>query len=173
MSRHPDRFFALFAVVLLAVLSKTALAFNVSGERWRNGDVAMHLQLGSPTTPLLDGATTWGSVAESALTAWNANLTNLRFTVVRDSTAPIGRANDTNNVFWSRTIYGDAFDSRTLAIALTRYDPTTSRYSEADVIFNQNLNWDSYRGALQRHRAGVRCMTFAASPCMNSATPWA
>ena len=144
----------LLALAVLPALFSPARAFNIGKERWIAGEVPMHLQLGPSGGPLLDGAANWGVVAESALALWNNALTNVRFTVVRDSTAPIARSNNTNNVFCSYSVYGDTWDSRTLAITLTSYNPQTSRYVETDVIFNQNLRWDSYRGALRPNASG-------------------
>jgi len=156
MPRDPEPRFArlLLALAVLLALFSPARAFNIGKERWIAGEVPMHLQLGPSGGPLLDGAANWGVVAESALALWNSSLTNVRFTVVRDSTAPIARSNNTNNVFWSYSVYGDTWDSRTLAITLTSYNPQTSRYVETDVIFNQNLRWDSYRGALRSNGSG-------------------
>ncbi len=158
MPRNPEFSAALrgFAAIACAVtlLLAPAHAYNIGKERWAAGEVAMHLQLGPSPGPLLDGATSWGAVAESALAAWNNALTSVRFSVVRDSTAPIVRSNGVNNVFWSPSVYGDAWDSRTLAITLTSYNPQTSRYVETDVLFNQNLRWDSYRGPLRPNGAG-------------------
>jgi hypothetical protein len=146
------RFVALAAALVLA--AQGAFGFSLSGQRWANGEVVMHLQLGSANGTLLDGATSWNSVAESALSIWNSNLTNVRFSVVRDSTEPIARNNGRNNVFWSSTVYGDAWDSSTLAITLSSYDTRTSRYSETDVIFNNTVAWNSYRGALRTTASG-------------------
>ena len=144
----------LLTLAALLLLAAPGRAYNLARERWIAGNVPMHLQLGPANTPLLDGAPNWGAVAEGALAIWNSSLTNVRFTVVRDSTAPIDRGNSTNNVFWSYSVYGAAWDSRTLAITLTSYNPQTSRYVETDVIFNQNLRWDSYRGPLRTNSAG-------------------
>jgi predicted Zn-dependent protease len=162
MPRGPERRFGRILLALAALVTAAApgRAYNAGKERWTAGDVTMHLQLGPASAPLADGAASWGAVAESALALWNNQLTNLRFTVVRDSTVPIERGNRSgqyhNNVFWSYSIYGDAWDSRTLAITLTSYSPQTSRYVETDVVFNQNLRWDSYRGALRSDSGGTR-----------------
>jgi len=162
MPRVPERRFLLILLALAALLAGAVpgRAYNAGKERWTAGEVTMHLQLGPANVPLADGTPSWGEVAESALALWNNQLTNLRFTVVRDSTVPIERGNRSgqyhNNVFWSYSVYGDAWDSRTLAITLTSYNPQTSRYVETDVVFNQNLRWDSYRGALRSDAGGVR-----------------
>ncbi len=129
-------------------------AYNVSGQRWAGASVVMNLQLGPSPGALLDGSASWGASAEDALALWSGSLTNLKFSVVRDSTAPIGRGNGTNNVFWSATVYGDAWDSRTLAITLSNYDTRTHFFSEGDVLFNNTLNWNSYRGALKSVTGG-------------------
>ena len=138
----------------LALLPFPAAAYNLSGQRWSSATVSMKLQLGPLNSPLLDGSTSWGAVAEDALASWNSSLTNVQFSVVRDSTAAIGRGNGVNNVFWSSTVYGEAWDSRTLAITLSSYNTKTKAFSEADVVFNNTLNWSSYRGALRSAAGG-------------------
>lgn len=145
-----------FAATLLVagLAGRPALAFNLSGERWPAGQVTMHLQLGSTNGPLIDGATSWGAVAEDALLAWNRNLTNVRFVVVRDSTAAVSRNNTANNVLFSSSVYGDAWDSRTLGITLLTYDTRSRRYSESDVLFNATVKWDSYRGPIRTAPSG-------------------
>jgi hypothetical protein len=125
-------------------------AYNLGTQKWTNSPVVMQLQLGATAAPLLDGSASWGASAEDALASWSANLTNVKFSVVRDSTAAIALDNSLNNVFWSSTIYGDAWDDRTLAITLSSYAVPRNNYTEADVIFNNTLNWNSYRGALRR-----------------------
>jgi hypothetical protein len=126
-----------------------ASAYNLGGQRWGGTTVTMHLQLGPLNGTLIDGSTSWGAVAESALASWNSNLTNLQFAVVRDSNTPISRGNGVNNVFWSSTVYGSAWDGRTIGIALSTFNPATNRYSETDVLFNTNVSWNSYRGPLR------------------------
>lgn len=143
------------AAAALAALVGTsrALAYNLSGERWTGTSITMHLQLGSSLGALIDGTTSWGESAEDALAAWNANITNMRFLVVRNSTSAIGYGNGVNNVFWSSTIYGDDFDERTLAVTLSRTNLNGIRI-ESDVIFNTGIPWNSYRGVLQTAASG-------------------
>lgn len=140
------------AAAAVLSLGSALHAFNPSGDRWANGDIPMQLQLGAANGALLDGTTSWDAQAEVALEQWNANLTNSKFAPLRNSTAPIARGNGLNNVFWAPTVYGDAWDSRTIAIALS-----TSRgglYVESDVIFNVTVPWNSYRAALRTTASG-------------------
>ncbi|MBA2242398.1 MAG: matrixin family metalloprotease, partial [Chthoniobacterales bacterium] len=60
---------------------------------------------------------------------------------------PPGESDADNSVFFSRTVYGDAFGARTLAITLT--SSHNSIITETDVIFNSAERWNSYRGPLQ------------------------
>ena len=133
----------------LTLLPNPARAFNFTGVVWPDGTIPMHLQLDATPSGLLDGATDWADIAESALNDWNAHLARAKFTVVRNSTATRARGNRTNNVFFSSTIYGTAFDSRTLAVTLGSSSTTTLAPTERDVIFNTARTWNSYRGALR------------------------
>lgn len=114
----------------------------------------MHLQLGPAPAALSDGAPGWGAVAEAALNDWNAQIARSRFTVVRDSAAARAEGNRINNVFFDSTIYGDAFGSGVLAVTLTFRNSRNT--TEADVIFNANRAWDSYRGPLRRNTMDFR-----------------
>ena len=146
------RRFILPLCAVLALAALTARAYNLDGERWKTIPVTMQLQLGPVSGTLIDGSASWGAVAEDALGTWNAVLTNFRFSVVRDSTATQVRGNRINNVFFSSTIYGAAFDSRTLAVTLlstTSSNGVSNGFYEADVLFNTAKSWNSYRGALR------------------------
>ncbi len=154
----------LLGFVCAAILATTpARAFNLDDDRWRTSPVTMHLQLGPSPGTLIDGSTTWGAVAEDALATWNTNLTNFRFTVVRDSTVAQVRSNRLNNVFFSATIYGAAFDSRTLAVTLLSTSSTngvSNGYSEADVLFSTAQSWNSYRGNIRNASGGGNLQDF-------------
>jgi hypothetical protein len=113
----------------------------------------MHLQLGSGSGTLIDGTTSWNSVAEGALSRWNQYLNSVAFRGQRDSTAGISRGNDTNNVIFSDNVYGDSFGDA-IAVALSTYIVSDRRYVEGDVIFNRGLNWNSYRGNLRTASSG-------------------
>ena len=142
--------------LMLALLAAGAQAYTLSGKRWSSGILTLQLQLGAGTGTLLDGRTSWNAVAEDALAEWNSNLGTLKFSGVRDSTASIARSNRLNNVFFSGTVYGDAWGTRVLAVTLTQYSSGTLLYAEADVLFNSTLSWNSYRGALRTASNGSR-----------------
>src|SRR5450432_1581675 len=87
------------AILLAAGVESKAYVLEQSGGTlvpfWPNGTVTMQLQL-DPTplgSPLIDGSTSWGQVAEAALADWNTHLGTLQFEVVRNSSASIGENN--------------------------------------------------------------------------------
>lgn len=147
----------LAAVLVLAGAARHLYAYAFLPYHWSaetaSKGIVMHLQLGSSGGTLDDGATSWGEVAEAALGMWNANLLEARVLAVRDSGIPI-RANDgKNSVFFSSSVFGDAFDSSTLAVTTAwtisgRGGTAGSIRTEADVVFNSTKSWNSYRGAL-------------------------
>lgn len=128
------------------------------GEKWPDGSVVMHLQLGSSSGVLIDGSADWGESAEAALALWNQYLDRVEFRVVRNSTAPIRDGDGVNNVFWSSTIYGRSFGDRTIAFA-TRWRRGSTR-TEGDVVFNNTKSWNSYRGPLRDASRGGRLFDF-------------
>lgn len=151
MKRLSIRLLLTTASILTAVSLVGGFAIIQPQATWPNGTITMHLQLGSGSGTLLDGATSWGSVFESALSIWNQSISRVSFGVVRDSTAATGDGNGTNNVFYSDTIFGDPFGSSTLAVATGWRRGSTK--VESDVLFNTAFTWNSYRGSL---RSGIR-----------------
>src|SRR5262245_37002769 len=95
--------FAALAVLVLAAGSTAASGFVFFDPvvRWAAGPVTMHLQLGDNSGTLLDGSTSWGAVAESALADWNPHFFGREFRAVRDSTVPMVSGDQVNSVFFS------------------------------------------------------------------------
>lgn len=151
MKRLRLRLLLTTASILTAVSLVSGFAIIQPQATWPNGTITMHLQLGSGSGTLLDGATSWGSVFESALSIWNQSISRVSFGVVRDSTVATGDGNGTNNVFFSDTIFGDPFGSSTLAVATGWRRGSTK--VESDILFNTAFTWNSYRGNI---RPGIR-----------------
>ena len=138
----------------LLVLGDLAGAFSVEGRRWPAGTtIVMHLELGSASSPLIDGSPDWDSVAEGALAAWNPFLKTVSFSSRRDATA-IASGNRVNTVSFGDDVFGDPFGSGVLAVTQTFYSPRTGTITEADVVFNRARNWNAYRGNLRSAPGG-------------------
>jgi hypothetical protein len=105
----------------------------------------MHLQLGPSAFPLLDGSESWGASAAGALAVWNSHITATQLAAVHDSAASRGPRNGVNNVYFSNNVNGQAWGSGVLAVTITY--SAGSATTETDVLFNNNLAWNSYRGA--------------------------
>lgn len=136
--------FALFALVVF--LAPPSPGFDLEGYSWnRNRTVVMHLSLPSGG-PYTDGSPSLNASAENALNAWNQHLVHMKFAVNRGSILPPDGNDGNTSVSMSNNIYGEAFDSRTLAVTLVT--PRGSTFVEADVIFNTAFHYDSYRGPL-------------------------
>ncbi len=118
-------------------------AYVLLNRLWPNGNVAMQLQLGTSGT-LMDGFPSWGASAGDALAVWNQYTDRVDMIGIQNSTAPTGSLNGQNNVFFSSTVYGMDWDANALAITISWTVGSTVR--EADVIFNNRLSWNSYRG---------------------------
>jgi hypothetical protein len=84
-------------------------------------------------------------VAEAALNIWNQYLLHMQFAVDPNSILPANGDDANTSVTMSNSIYGDKFDSHTLAVTLVT--PRDNHLIEADVIFNSAWDWDSYRGS--------------------------
>lgn len=136
------------AALVVSSATQPAGGFALLQSKWPNGPVVMHLKLGGGSGTLIDGSTSWNQVATSAMATWNPHIQLVSFSAVNDSTAANGDGNSVNTVFFSDTIYGDAFGAQTLAVA-TSWSFPGGRKAESDVIFNNAKTFNSYRGALR------------------------
>ncbi len=136
-----------------------ARAYVLEGPRWAdNTDVVMYLQLGSPGSTLIDGSTDWNQVAGAALAIWNPYLgSGVQFSVGATTIANTS-GDGKNSVFFSSTVFGQAFGSDTLAITQYYYTTQASAetFTEADVVFNSAVSFNSYRGDLQNGMPDLR-----------------
>lgn len=132
---------------LLALLP-AAHGYSLIGQSWASGNIVMQLQLGTPATALSDGTDNWNTLAASALSTWNGQITRSQFTTVSESNAGRQFGNRLNNVFFASSVYGDGWGSGVLAVTLSQRGSRST--TEADVLFNSLLTWDSYRGPLRR-----------------------
>ncbi len=132
---------------IAAFTANSSSAFSVIGGKWTlNRTVVMHLSLGPPRM-LSDGFASFNESAANALNVWNQHLVHLKFRPrLKSPLRGLGTDGDTS-VFFSETVYGDTFGSRVLAITL--FSTRGSVAAEADVLFNNALQWDSYRGGLR------------------------
>ena len=125
---------------------------------WPNGDVVVVLKLGTPGHTLIDGNTSWESVAGQALSTWNSHLGTIQFSPVIQNPG-VGSDNDhVNQVFFSPRVYGESFGGLVLAVSTLWHDGTTR--TESDVIFNTAVLWDSYRGPARRVEGKLLCDFF-------------
>jgi hypothetical protein len=148
------RWAAVVACVAL-LLGTSTHAFWTEEFRWAPEPVVVYLQQGSSPDMLLDGSPDWDSVTEDALTTWNGVVHGVSFQPVRDPLAASGIPSDTNDVIWSDDVYGDPFGDGVLAITLSLYTTPDNVLVESDVVFNRQMNWNSYRGDVRRGAGGV------------------
>lgn len=139
-----------------------ARAYDPFGSTWPSGNIPMTLQLDasaiSTAFPLTDGSTSWNSVAQAVIADWNARMSRSKLTATVSS-ASVGNnklGDGINQVFFDTRIYGDLFDSRTLAVTLVDNGDQSIRSDEADLIVNKNRTWNSYRGAVRNSPIDLR-----------------
>ncbi len=131
---------------LMLGLYSTAHGYVYSGSNsnWPPGEIPLQIKIDGSTT-LSDGSN-FVSSFQTAAAIWNAQIGMVYF-----STQNIGigdPAYQSNDIYFSSTIEGDAFGSGTLAVTLSYTSPSISQIVEADIIFNTAYTWDSYRGNL-------------------------
>ena len=150
----PKRVFAplrlLSILIVLAVLvavSRRANGYALEGTKWPAGTVVtFQMGLGSAGRTLIDGNTSWDTAAAPALGAWNNVMARLRYGDTVTS-PPVSSGDGVNAVVFSNTVFGQKFGSSTLAV--TYWRSSGSNTVEADVLFNRNQQFDSYRGPLR------------------------
>jgi hypothetical protein len=156
------RSYSLFLVVLAIFSGVPPLAayriteFNGTlTTGWPATTIVMQLQLGTTGgATLIDGNTEWGPPAENALAIWNQILGRTQFKVVRNSTIPRVSGDGKNSVFFDSKIFGDTFGSGVVAVTVIKTTGTDQHIVEADVIFNNQSPYNSYRGPLRTASVG-------------------
>jgi alpha-tubulin suppressor-like RCC1 family protein len=119
---------------------------NGTNVTWPAGTITMVIKADNAAL-LSDGTTRAGSI-QAAMQAWNAQIATVQFSPQIQAAASGTDHNGINEIFFSGTAYGQAWDSNTLAVTTIWYNTTTSQRTEGDIIFNTAFTWDSYRGAL-------------------------
>jgi predicted Zn-dependent protease len=156
-----------FGVAFVAGLtSPIALrAYSLIGGAWPSGTIPVQIQLdatapATPALPLTDGTTTWNAVAQSAMDEWNSVMVRSKLVGTVSTSKTTSESDNINSVFFANTVFGDAFDTFTLAVTLTdNYDTEnfpTVRIHEADLVVNANRTWNSYRGANHSNPVDLR-----------------
>jgi Matrixin len=122
--------------------------YESGSPHWPAGTVTFQLALGDAGRTLTDGNTSWDAAAAPAFTIWNQSIGSVQLVSVVNPSAPISQGDHVNTVAFASTFFGSSFGSNTLAI--TGYYYSSNRnMMEADILFNNRLQWDSYRGALR------------------------
>jgi hypothetical protein len=159
MKRHS---YCLFLVVLTIFSGVSPVAAYRIAEftgtpttGWPDATIVMQLQLGSTGgATLIDGNAEWGLPAENALAIWNEILGRSQFKVVRNATIPRVSGDGKNSVFFDSTIFGDTFGNGVVAVTVIKTTGTDQHIVEADVIFNNQAPYNSYRGPLRTASVG-------------------
>ena len=132
----------------LGALPRQADAYALEGPKWPTGTVVtFQLELGNAGRTLIDGNTSWNTAAAPALDAWDQKIQRAQLTYVNNSSAPVSNGDQVNSIAFATTAFGNSFGSSTLAITFYHY--SGSQMFEADVLFNSNQSFDSYRGILR------------------------
>lgn len=148
--RHTTAFATFTSAVIalfLAATPRPCHAYALEGPSWSSGTtVVFQLGLGNAGRTLIDGNTSWNTAAAPALDQWDQNIQRAQLTSVT-GTSSVSSGDGVNSIVFATTVFGQSFGSSTLAVTYYRY--SGSRMIEADVLFNQNLSFDSYRGSLR------------------------
>ena len=141
------RFALLFlaSAAFVVTASETARGFATFGSAWATGPVPMQLQLAGGVG-LTDGSASFNAAVAAAMNIWNSTVNRVQFSPVQSSTVSRGDGDGVNQVFFDSNYYGMPFGSGVLAITTRFTVIATQQRVEADVVFNNAIQWDSYRG---------------------------
>ena len=146
-ARFGRAFLPYFLGFLLLTGAVSTFGYALNGYSWPAGtQIRMHLQLSRTSGALQDGSASWDASAADALSIWNENIDTVKF--VADSPSGSSGQDGSSEVLFSTSVYGQSFGHGTLAVTLKMSSQGTS-FTETDVLFNDNLKWDSYRGPIQ------------------------
>lgn len=159
MKRHFCRLFlgalAIFSGVAPLAAHRIAEFNGTPTTGWQDATIVMQLQLGGTGgTTLIDGNAEWGLPAEHALAIWNQILGRTQFKIVRNSTIPRVSGDGKNSVFFDSEIFGATFGSGVVAVTVIKTTGVDQHIIEADVIFNNQSPYNSYRGPLRNASVG-------------------
>ena len=122
-------------------------AYVLSGPKWAaDSTVTFQLSLGSAGRTLADGNTSRDTAAAPAFDSWDQSLLHVQF-VPHTASSSASSGDRINTIAFAPTVFGQSFGSNTLAVTYYWYSGSTM--SEADVLFNVNQTFDSYRGPLR------------------------
>ena len=137
----------LILLAVFAMVARRANGYALEGDSWPAGTiVTFQMGLGSAGRTLIDGNTSWDSAAAPALAAWNNVMARLQYNG-NVASPPVSSGDRVNAIAFSDTVFGQRFGSGTLAV--TSWRSSGSNIIEADVLFNRNQSFDSYRGPLR------------------------
>ena len=144
----PLQLLSILIVLAIAVaVSRRANGYVLEGVRWPAGTVVtFKMGLGSAGRTLIDGNTSWDTAAAPALAAWDNVMARLQYNS-NVATPPVSSGDGVNAIVFSNTVFGQQFGSGTLAV--TYWRSSGSNIIEADILFNRNQQFDSYRGPLR------------------------
>ena len=137
----------LILLAVFALVARRANGYALEGDSWPAGTiVTFQMGLGSAGRTLIDGNTSWDTAAAPALAAWNNVMARLQYNG-NVASPPVSSGDRVNAIVFSNTVFGQRFGSGTLAV--TSWRSSGSNIIEADVLFNRNQSFDSYRGPLR------------------------
>ena len=137
------------AALAAALLAPAAGAFDFISDfngafaaAWNPGIVNVRIQM-ADAGPLIDGTTRVQSV-QAAIADWNAVLGQIQIGASVVPESPHSSGNGVNEIYLPGTAAGSTLGGNILGVTYLRYSGI--QIVEADIVFNSNWTWDSYRG---------------------------
>lgn len=142
---------ALVALVFCFASVSSSEGFDSEASRWPVGSsIVLKLGLGTPASPLQDGFVSWNASAADAVVIWSGYLDLISLSSVSSAAVPQTAGDGVNAVFFASTVFGESFGEGALAVTVIQTNPAAAiNTTEADVVVNSAVRFDSYAGAQQ------------------------
>ncbi|MCV6613343.1 MAG: matrixin family metalloprotease, partial [Cellvibrionaceae bacterium] len=129
---------------VLALLPSLSLASDLDGGKWRSSEVTLHTNLNHDVFPGVD----WHYQMVKAADAWNSGVDGIQLNIENGDYQPCAGVSyfdipgdgNKNVAVFADTWCGLSFDYFTLAVTLNFYEG--DYYTERDIIFNSNKQWE-------------------------------
>ncbi len=114
---------------------------------WPPGSVNMQIKLPTPSSPLMDGSTSYSTPILAAVQSWNSQIGVVQLVAQIMPGEVYSSGNGINEIVIDTKADDEEFSANTLALTLSYRQGNVRK--EGDIVFNKAYTWDSYRGGLR------------------------
>jgi hypothetical protein len=125
---------------------------------WPDATTSLNLQVGCPTTPIMQWGPCWTDVVTDAANQWANSDTAFHFTIQTPTAItadPCQPLDGVHSVAFRFFMCGGRDFGSALAVTILYFNPATGAFVDADTIFSSVRTWDAYSGPLKVTPSGT------------------